>query len=40
MNKVLALHKGDLDVVVQPAVGYGELNEMLEKEVRSVLAEF
>ncbi|AEO69982.1 uncharacterized protein THITE_2069500 [Thermothielavioides terrestris NRRL 8126] len=29
MNKVLALHKEDLDVVVQPGVGWEELNEQL-----------
>lgn len=29
MNKVLALHKNDLDVVVQPGVGYESLNEQL-----------
>ncbi|KAK3329078.1 hypothetical protein B0H66DRAFT_12796 [Apodospora peruviana] len=29
MNKILALHKDDLDVVVQPAVGWEELNEEL-----------
>lgn len=29
MNKVLALHKDDLDVVVQPGVGWEELNEQL-----------
>ncbi|KAK3938926.1 hypothetical protein QBC46DRAFT_389219 [Diplogelasinospora grovesii] len=29
MDKVLALHKEDLDVVVQPAVGWEGLNEML-----------
>jgi D-lactate dehydrogenase (cytochrome) len=32
MDKVLALHKDDLDVVVQPAVGWEELNEDLAKE--------
>ncbi|KAK6338877.1 D-lactate ferricytochrome c oxidoreductase [Orbilia brochopaga] len=31
MDKVLALHKEDLDVVVQPAVGWEDLNEMLEE---------
>ncbi|KAK0734819.1 hypothetical protein B0T26DRAFT_689722 [Lasiosphaeria miniovina] len=29
MNKILQLHKDDLDVVVQPAVGWEELNEEL-----------
>ncbi|KAL9617811.1 MAG: hypothetical protein Q9160_007416 [Pyrenula sp. 1 TL-2023] len=29
MNKIVALHKEDLDVVVQPAVGWKELNEHL-----------
>ncbi|KAL2017384.1 hypothetical protein VTK56DRAFT_2227 [Thermocarpiscus australiensis] len=29
MNKVLALHKDDLDVVVQPGVGWEDLNEQL-----------
>ncbi|KXX75637.1 D-lactate dehydrogenase [cytochrome] 1, mitochondrial [Madurella mycetomatis] len=29
MNKVLALHKDDLDVVVQPGVGWEELNDQL-----------
>ncbi|KAF8243545.1 D-lactate dehydrogenase [Wilcoxina mikolae CBS 423.85] len=32
MDKVLALHKGDLDVVVQPAVGWEQLNEDLAKD--------
>ena len=32
MNKVLALNKGDLDVIVQPAVGWEQLNEDLAKE--------
>ncbi|KAL1963254.1 hypothetical protein VTN77DRAFT_8579 [Rasamsonia byssochlamydoides] len=31
MNKILQLHKDDLDVVVQPAVGWEELNEELSK---------
>lgn len=31
MNKILALHKDDLDVVVQPAVGWELLNEELAK---------
>lgn len=29
MNRIVALHKDDLDVVVQPAVGWEELNEYL-----------
>lgn len=32
MNKVIALHKRDMDVVVQPGVGYVELNQLLAKE--------
>ncbi|KAH6657185.1 hypothetical protein BKA67DRAFT_513771 [Truncatella angustata] len=32
MNKVLKLHKDDLDVVVQPAVGWELLNEQLSKD--------
>lgn len=32
MNRVLALHKADLDVVVQPAVGWEQLNLDLEKD--------
>jgi D-lactate dehydrogenase (cytochrome) len=32
MDKVLALHKEDLDVVVQPAVGWEQLNEDLAKD--------
>ncbi|KAK3985363.1 hypothetical protein QBC44DRAFT_157213 [Cladorrhinum sp. PSN332] len=32
MDKVLALHKEDLDVVVQPAVGWEDLNEMLAEQ--------
>ena len=32
MNKVLQLHKEDLDVVVQPAVGWELLNEELAKD--------
>ncbi|PSK49414.1 D-lactate dehydrogenase [Elsinoe australis] len=32
MDQVLALHKGDLDVVVQPAVGWEGLNETLAEE--------
>lgn len=31
MGKILALHKDDLDVVVQPAVGWEDLNEELAK---------
>ncbi|KAF3934226.1 hypothetical protein ABW20_dc0109100 [Dactylellina cionopaga] len=31
MNKVLALHKDDLDVIVQPGLGWEELNAMLEE---------
>ena len=34
MNKILAAHKDDLDVVVQPGVGYEELNEALAQQVR------
>lgn len=30
MNKIVALHKDDLDVVVQPAVGWQELGQYLE----------
>lgn len=30
MNNILALHKEDLDIVVQPAVNWQELNEYLE----------
>ena len=26
MNKILALHEGDMDVVVQPAVGWEDLH--------------
>lgn len=33
MNRLLACHKSDLDVVVQPGVGYEELNEALAKQV-------
>ncbi|RDA86039.1 hypothetical protein CP532_4709 [Ophiocordyceps camponoti-leonardi (nom. inval.)] len=29
MDKVLAVHKGDMDVVVQPAVGWETLNDLL-----------
>ncbi|KAL4972701.1 hypothetical protein BDW66DRAFT_116235 [Aspergillus desertorum] len=29
MDRILAVHKGDLDVVVQPALGWEELNETL-----------
>ncbi len=32
MNKILALHARDLDVVVQPGVGWEDLNELLAKE--------
>lgn len=32
MNKVLALHKEDLDVVVQPGVGWESLNDDLAKD--------
>ncbi|KAK8032598.1 d-lactate dehydrogenase (cytochrome) [Apiospora arundinis] len=32
MNKVISLHKDDLDVVVQPAVGWELLNEQLAKD--------
>jgi len=32
MDKVLALHKEDLDVVVQPAVGWQDLNEDLARD--------
>ncbi|KAH8692442.1 D-lactate dehydrogenase [Talaromyces proteolyticus] len=32
MNRVLALHKNDLDVVVQPAVGWEDLNEEISSE--------
>jgi len=32
MDKILALHKGDMDVVVQPAVGWEHLNEELADE--------
>ncbi|GAP88180.1 putative glycolate oxidase [Rosellinia necatrix] len=32
MNKILHLHKDDLDVVVQPAVGWEHLNEELSKD--------
>jgi D-lactate dehydrogenase (cytochrome) len=31
MNKIVALHKDDLDVVVQPAVGWESLNDELAK---------
>ena len=31
MNKIMVLHERDLDVVVQPAVGWEELNEELAK---------
>lgn len=32
MNKILALHKEDLDVVVQPAVGWEALNDQLAED--------
>lgn len=32
MDRILKLHKDDLDVVVQPAVGWEDLNEELAKE--------
>lgn len=32
MNRILDLHKRDLDVVVQPAVGWEDLNEELAKD--------
>ena len=32
MDKILKLHKDDLDVVVQPAVGWEDLNEELSKD--------
>ncbi|OKL58464.1 D-lactate dehydrogenase [Talaromyces atroroseus] len=32
MNRILAFHKDDLDVVVQPAVGWEELNEEVAKD--------
>jgi len=32
MNRILALHKEDLDVVVQPAVGWEHLNEELAEQ--------
>ena len=32
MNKILTLHKDDLDVVVQPAVGWQDLNEELAQD--------
>lgn len=32
MDKILKIHKEDLDVVVQPAVGWEHLNEVLEKD--------
>ncbi|KAI0003468.1 hypothetical protein F4779DRAFT_601946 [Xylariaceae sp. FL0662B] len=32
MDKILSLHKDDMDVVVQPAVGWEHLNEDLSKE--------
>lgn len=32
MNKILGVHKQDLDVVVQPALGWEELNDELSKD--------
>jgi len=32
MNKIVTLHKDDLDVIVQPAVGWEDLNEELAKD--------
>lgn len=32
MDRILEVHKGDLDVVVQPAIGWEELNETLSDE--------
>ncbi|PKY00663.1 proteins the FAD binding domain-containing protein [Aspergillus campestris IBT 28561] len=32
MDQILELHKGDLDVVVQPALGWEELNERLSED--------
>ena len=32
MGHILELHKNDLDVVVQPGIGWEELNEELEKD--------
>jgi D-lactate dehydrogenase (cytochrome) len=32
MNRILELHKEDLDVVVQPAVGWQDLNEEISKD--------
>lgn len=32
MNKVVALHKEDMDVIVQPGVGYEVLNDFLARE--------
>jgi D-lactate dehydrogenase (cytochrome) len=32
MNKILALHKDDMDVVVQPSVGWEDLNEILAED--------
>ena len=32
MNRVLAVHDKDLDVVVQPGVDYEKLNQMLAKD--------
>jgi D-lactate dehydrogenase (cytochrome) len=32
MNKVLTIRKEDMDITLQPSVGYDELNEVLEKD--------
>lgn len=32
MNKIKALHRDDMDVVVEPAVGWQELNQILAKD--------
>ncbi|KAF7622583.1 D-lactate dehydrogenase [Aspergillus flavus] len=32
MNRILAIHKEDLDVVVQPALGWEELNEQISQD--------
>ena len=37
MDKILKLHKDDLDVVVQPAVGWELLNEELAKDKGQVM---
>lgn len=36
MNKILSTHKSDLDVVVQPGVGYEELNQALAEQVNQI----